>query len=81
MKRVRIPEPWLYLGPALIWFLVFSAFPLVYTINMSVHDWGTADHIYVGLTNYAEMIGDRSRTIRCGRPWFSRSPRSACRSG
>jgi multiple sugar transport system permease protein len=59
-RRVRIPVPWLYLGPALVWFVMFSAFPLAYTINMSLRDWGGADQSFVGLANYAEMIGDSS---------------------
>ena len=59
-RRIRIPEPWLYLGPALLWFLMFSVFPLVYTINMSLRDWGSADQPFVGLANYAEMISDPS---------------------
>ncbi|HEY6430540.1 MAG TPA: sugar ABC transporter permease [Acetobacteraceae bacterium] len=53
-------EPWLYLGPALLWFLVFSVFPLVYTINMSLRDWSSAGHPFIGLAHYAELIGDRS---------------------
>ena len=60
LTRIRIPEPWLYLGPALLWFLAFSAFPLVYTFNMSVRDWGSADQAFIGLANYAEMLGDQS---------------------
>ena len=56
----RIPEPWLYLGPALLWFLAFSVFPLVYTLNVSVRDWDSADQAFVGLAHYAEMLGDKS---------------------
>ena len=53
-------EPWFYLAPALLWFLVFSAFPLAYTVNVSLRDWGSADQNFVGLANYAEMLGDQS---------------------
>jgi hypothetical protein len=57
---IRSAEPWLYLGPALLWFLVFSAFPLIYTVNMSLRDWGSADQTFIGFANYAEMLGDQS---------------------
>jgi multiple sugar transport system permease protein len=59
-SSVRIAEPWLYLGPALLWFLVFSAFPLIYTVNMSLRDWGSADQAFIGFANYAEMLSDQS---------------------
>lgn len=55
-----IAEPWFYLAPALLWFLIFSVFPLVYTVNMSLRDWSSADHPFVGLSHYVEMIGDQS---------------------
>jgi multiple sugar transport system permease protein len=55
-----MPEAWLYLGPALLWFLLFSLFPLIYTVNVSLRDWGSADQPFVGLANYAEMINDPS---------------------
>lgn len=59
-RGVRIPEPWLYLGPALLWFLAFSAFPLVYTINVSLRDWASPGQPFVGLAHYAEMLSDPS---------------------
>jgi multiple sugar transport system permease protein len=65
-KGPRIPEPWLYLGPALLWFVAFSVFPLVYTLNVSLRDWASPDHAFVGLAHYAEMLGDDSlhRSLR-----------------
>ena len=53
-------EPWLYLAPALLWFVMFSAFPLVYTVNVSLRDWGSAEQPFIGMANYVEMISDRS---------------------
>ncbi len=57
-KGPRIPEHWLYLGPALLWFLAFSVFPLIYTVNVSLRDWASPDQAFVGLAHYAEMLGD-----------------------
>jgi multiple sugar transport system permease protein len=59
-RAPQIPEHWLYLGPALLWFLAFSVFPLIYTVNVSLRDWGSADRPFVGLAHYAEMLGDES---------------------
>lgn len=56
-RQLRL-GPWLYLAPALAWFLVFAVFPLVYTLNVSVSDWSAADRPFVGLRHYSEMLGD-----------------------
>ncbi|MFN8524013.1 MAG: sugar ABC transporter permease [Chloroflexota bacterium] len=56
--RVRIPEAWIYLGPALVWFAVFAIFPLVYTINVSVSDWSNPDRPFVGLRHYQNLLND-----------------------
>lgn len=55
---LRLHGPWPYLAPALIWFAVFAAFPLIYTVNVSLRDWKDADHPLVGLRHYASMLGD-----------------------
>jgi multiple sugar transport system permease protein len=54
----RVPEAWLYLAPALLWFAAFAIFPLFYTVNVSLRDWADADHPFVGLRHYAAMLDD-----------------------
>ena len=49
-------EPWFYLTPALIWFLCFAIFPLIYTINTSVRDFSDAERPLVGFKHYSEIF-------------------------
>jgi multiple sugar transport system permease protein len=58
--RRIIPEHWRYLGPAVLWFLGFAIFPIVYTLNLSFRDWKNPDLPFVGLRHYAEMLTDRN---------------------
>lgn len=53
-------SPYLYIAPFFVLFGVFGAYPLAYTLWVSLHDWDllAADHPFVGLDNYAQLMGD-----------------------
>jgi cellobiose transport system permease protein len=53
-------SPYLYVAPFFVLFAVFGAYPLVYTLWVSLHDWDllAADHPFVGLANYSALMSD-----------------------
>jgi cellobiose transport system permease protein len=65
-RRVRLSRldiklsPYLYIAPFFVLFGVFGAYPLGYTLWVSLHDWDllAEDHPFVGLANYSELMGD-----------------------
>lgn len=54
-------SPYLYISPFFLLFALTGAFPLVYTLVVSLYDWqllqGQGD--FVGLGNFAAVLGDR----------------------
>ncbi|SMH48836.1 cellobiose ABC transporter membrane protein [Rathayibacter oskolensis] len=54
-------SPYLYISPFFLLFAITGAFPLVYTLVVSLYDWqllqGQGD--FVGLGNFAAVLGDR----------------------
>jgi raffinose/stachyose/melibiose transport system permease protein len=62
--RVRAPgEPrgvaYLYLAPALLFYVLFAFGPLLYTAWLSLFDWdGITVGTWVGLDNYGEVLSD-----------------------
>ncbi|WP_018656768.1 carbohydrate ABC transporter permease [Actinomadura flavalba] len=53
-------SPYLFISPFFLVFLVFGGFPLVYTLWVSLHDWGllSGNRDFVGLDNFAYLAGD-----------------------
>ncbi|SDY07307.1 cellobiose transport system permease protein [Micromonospora pattaloongensis] len=53
-------SPYLYIAPFFILFAIFGAYPLGYTLWVSLHDWDllAEDHPFVGLENYQRLLGD-----------------------
>lgn len=51
---------YLFILPFLAFFLVFTAFPIVQAVNMSLHDWPilAKKHPFVGLNNYVKLMDD-----------------------
>ncbi len=66
--RSRACAPYLFIAPFLLLFLVFSAFPLGFSIWLSLHQWEPASGLgamrWVGLENYVFALTDA---------WFQRS--------
>jgi multiple sugar transport system permease protein len=56
------PLPWLFLSPFIVTFLLFSLFPLAFSVYLSFQEWnptgGLAAMKYVGLDNYELAITD-----------------------
>jgi multiple sugar transport system permease protein len=66
--RQRDLAPYLFIAPFVVLFVVFSVFPLGFSIWLSLHQWEPAAGLsamrWVGLANYAYALTD---------PWFQRS--------
>ncbi len=56
----RKATPLLFVAPFFGLFVVFGAFPLLYTAWVSLHDWNLleGDQGYLGLENYGELLAD-----------------------
>lgn len=51
--------PWLFLAPFLAGFLLFTAYPLVRSLTLSLEQtWGPGASRFVGLRNYAALLHD-----------------------
>ncbi|MEV6416751.1 sugar ABC transporter permease [Kribbella sp. NPDC051718] len=51
--------PYFFIAPFFVLFLVFGAFPLVYTGWVSLHDWHLiGDHTFVWFDNYTALFAD-----------------------
>lgn len=61
-KRKRFDlTPWLFLAPAMIFFLFYVIVPIGQSISISFHDWdGLGEKTWVGLRNYADLLDDPS---------------------
>jgi len=53
-------SPYLFISPFYVVFAIFGAFPLVFTLWVSLHDWGLASGArkYVGLANFRYLWSD-----------------------
>jgi cellobiose transport system permease protein len=52
-------SPYLLVAPFFLLFAAFGLYPLVRTFWVSLHDWSLlGTHSWVGLDNYAELLGD-----------------------
>ncbi len=57
----RASIPYLFLAPFLIGFVVFSIFPLIYVLNLSLYRTKiVGGQSFVGLENYVKALGDRA---------------------
>ncbi|VVJ15484.1 ABC alpha-glucoside transporter [Amycolatopsis camponoti] len=56
----RKATPLLFVAPFFALFVVFGAFPLLYTAWVSLHDWNLleGDQGYLGLANYGDLLAD-----------------------
>lgn len=66
--QARKAAPYLFIAPFFLLFLVFGAFPLLFSIWLSLHQWDPAAGLsamrWVGLDNYSYAATD---------PWFHKS--------
>ncbi|QMU58567.1 MAG: ABC transporter permease subunit [Boseongicola sp.] len=59
-KRNEIAiTPWLFLAPAILFFMVYVIIPIFQSISISFYDWdGLGEARWVGLANYVELADD-----------------------
>ncbi len=59
-KRNEIAvTPWLFLAPAILFFLFYVIFPIFQSFSISLYDWdGLGEAEFIGLGNYQELIED-----------------------
>lgn len=51
--------PYSYIAPFYILFLIFMAFPIVFSLYLGLHSWdGLSPMMFVGLGNFQRLIGD-----------------------
>lgn len=59
-RKIRIRLQWfMFIAPALIFYLIFFIAPSSSTIYYSLTDWDGVTSHFVGLSNFKEMLGDR----------------------
>jgi cellobiose transport system permease protein len=53
-------SPYLFIAPFFVLFAIFGAYPLGYTLWVSLHDWDllATEHTFVGLDNYSKLLAD-----------------------
>jgi cellobiose transport system permease protein len=58
----RRVSPYLYVLPFFLLFGLFGAFPLLYTVWVSLFDWDflAETHTFIGLDNYTRLAGDHT---------------------
>lgn len=58
--RARMRFVILGLSPIILYFLIFSVYPIIYAMFISMHDWGLMDrqHVFVGIKNYVTAFQD-----------------------
>ena len=59
-KRNEIAvTPWLFLAPAILFFLFYVILPIFESFSISLYDWdGLGEAEYIGLDNYEELLED-----------------------
>lgn len=64
-KRNEIAvTPWLFLAPAILFFLFYVIFPIFQSFSISLYDWdGLGEARFVGLDNYEELLDDSAFEI------------------
>lgn len=62
MRKKRISQAnkgYFFIAPYFILFLIFSLYPILYTLRMSFMSWdGLTDPIFIGIKNYQRLLGD-----------------------
>ncbi|WP_370445251.1 carbohydrate ABC transporter permease [Oceanibium sediminis] len=61
-KRNEIAvTPWLFLAPAILFFMVYVIIPIFQSFNLSLYRWdGLGAAEYIGMANYEELLADRA---------------------
>jgi len=58
-RKAQKWAPYLFVSPFFLLFAAFSLFPILFTLYISLTEWnGTGTAVFVGLRNYADVLGD-----------------------
>lgn len=57
-KKREMLIGWIFLSPALIFFLIFVLYPMLRGIYISFFEWGNRSFDFVGITNYTKLLAD-----------------------
>jgi raffinose/stachyose/melibiose transport system permease protein len=60
VKRRLSPTPYLFIAPALVWYLIFLVYPMAYSFVISFFTWDglSAKMTFIGFGNYAKIFFD-----------------------
>jgi multiple sugar transport system permease protein len=58
MKNNNQTTAWLFLSPAIFFFLVFSAYPIIKSIQLSFYDAGVLTQEFIGFQNYISVFSN-----------------------
>src|SRR5437773_9618114 len=51
--------PYLFISPFFVLFIIFGAFPILYSGYISLHEWtGLRPPVFIGLGNYKNLLQD-----------------------
>jgi multiple sugar transport system permease protein len=51
--------PWLFLAPAIFFFLIYVIYPIFQSVSMSFYQWdGIGDKVFIGFQNYIDLSHD-----------------------
>ncbi|MFC7680955.1 carbohydrate ABC transporter permease [Paenibacillus sp. GCM10028914] len=57
-KQMQI-APYIYISPYFILFFIFSLYPILYSIYISLTDWnGSGEKLFIGFDNYVQLFSD-----------------------
>ena len=57
MSRRKV-TPYLFLAPALILFLCFTAYPIIASLVLSFQKFEGGNYVFAGLSNYTRLLED-----------------------
>lgn len=58
-NKQMLIAPYIYISPYFILFFVFSLYPILYSIYISLTDWnGSGEKLFIGFDNYMQLFSD-----------------------
>ncbi|WP_410768553.1 carbohydrate ABC transporter permease [Fontibacillus sp. BL9] len=59
LNKQMLVAPYIYISPYFILFFVFSLYPILYSIYISLTDWnGSGEKLFIGFENYIQLFSD-----------------------
>ena len=58
-NKQMLVAPYIYISPYFILFFIFSLYPILYSIYISLTDWnGSGEKVFIGFDNYMQLFSD-----------------------